>query len=95
MRFWGERAAGLFSGPDPGTTPGGSSWVAAEAYDARGAQVAEAHLSGVDGYEFTASFMAWAARHPVQGTGALGPVGAYGLEALEEGARVAGLERVR
>jgi saccharopine dehydrogenase-like protein len=95
MRFWGERAAGLLSGPEPGTTPGGSSWIAAEAYAPDGTQLSEVHLSGVDGYEFTASFMAWAARHPVNGTGALGPVEAYGLEALEAGCREAGLERVR
>jgi short subunit dehydrogenase-like uncharacterized protein len=94
MRFWGERAAGLLSGPEPGTTPGGSSWISAEAYAPDGTQLSEVHLSGVDGYEFTASFMAWAARHPVTGTGALGPVEAYGLEGLEAGCRVAGLERV-
>jgi hypothetical protein len=94
MRFWGERAAGLLSGPAAGTTPGGSSWIAAEAYGSDGTQLSEVHLSGVDGYEFTASFMAWAARHPVTGTGALGPVEAYGLEALETGCRAAGLERV-
>jgi hypothetical protein len=94
MRFWGERIAGLVGGPEPGTTPGGSSWIAAEAYDAAGRQLSEVHLSGVDGYDFTASFLAWAARHPVTGTGALGPVQAYGLEALERGAREAGLTRV-
>jgi short subunit dehydrogenase-like uncharacterized protein len=94
MRFWGEKLAGLLSGPEPGTTPGGSSWLAAEAYDASGRQLSEIHLAGVDGYDFTASFMAWAARHPVTGAGALGPVEAYGLDALEDGARIAGLERV-
>ena len=94
MRFWGEQVAGMLSGPEPGTTPGGSSWIAAEAYDAAGSRLSEVHLSGVDGYEFTASFVAWAARHPVTGTGALGPVSAYGLEALEQGAAAAGLERV-
>ena len=57
--------------------------------------MSEVHLAGVDGYEFTASFLAWAAQQPVSGTGALGPVEAYGLERLEAGARLAGLERVR
>ena len=53
------------------------------------------HLAGADGYEFTASFLAWAAQQPVSGAGALGPVEAYGVARLEEGCRVAGLERVR
>ncbi len=94
MRFWGERLAGLVGGPEAGTTPGGSSWIAAEAYDAAGRQLSEIHLTGVDPYDFTASFLAWAARHPVTGTGALGPVQAYGLAGLERGARESGLTRV-
>jgi hypothetical protein len=57
--------------------------------------LSEVHLAGVDGYDFTASFMAWAAQQPVSGAGALGPVEAFGVAALEEGCRVAGLERVR
>ena len=48
------------------------------------------NLAGVDGYEFTASFVAWAAQQSVSGVGALGPVGAFGLEAVEEGARRGG-----
>src|SRR3954470_12365062 len=95
MRFFGERALGLLEGPSAGTTPGTRSWIAAEAYDAFGRQLSEIHLAGSDGYDFTASFMAWAARQRTEATGALGPVEAYGLERLEEGARLAGLERVR
>src|SRR3954466_6152926 len=95
MKLAGERALGLLTGPDAGTTPGGRSWIAAEAYDARGNRLSEVHLAGVDGYAFTASFLAWAAQQPVEGVGALGPVEAYGLARLEEGARRAGLERVR
>ena len=94
MRMTGERVLGLASGPEAGTTPGGRSWIAAEAYDGAGRQLSEVHLAGVDGYEFTASFMAWAAQQPVTGSGALGPVAAYGLERLQEGARLAGLDRV-
>jgi short subunit dehydrogenase-like uncharacterized protein len=94
MQFWAEQAAALLRGPEAGTTPGGTSWIAAEAYDAGGAKLSEVHLSGVDAYDFTASFIAWAARHPVLGTGALGPVEAYGLEALEQGAAAAGVTRV-
>ena len=59
------------------------------------ASSSEVHLAGVDGYEFTRGFLAWAAQQPVSGAGALGPVEAYGLERLEQGAREAGLERVR
>ena len=79
-----------------GGEPGGTrSWIAAEAFDASGRPLAVVNLAGVDGYEFTASFVAWAAQQAVSGVGALGPVAAFGLEAFEEGARLAGLERVR
>jgi short subunit dehydrogenase-like uncharacterized protein len=93
----GGRLAALGSGPEPGTTPGGLSWIAAEAFDAGNRRVAEVHLSGADPYDFTASFLAWAARRAagagVEGTGALGPVEAFGLRELEAGCREAGLER--
>ena len=60
--------------------------------------MAEVHLSGVDGYAFTAEFLAWAARAAaggrVQGVGAIGPVAAFGLEELERGCAAAGLSRV-
>jgi short subunit dehydrogenase-like uncharacterized protein len=94
MRMAGERVAGLVPDPEPGTTPGGRSWIAAEAFSASGEQLSEVHLAGVDGYDFTAGFVAWAAQQPVRGTGALGPVEAYGLERLEAGAHEAGLDRV-
>jgi short subunit dehydrogenase-like uncharacterized protein len=94
MRMTGERVLGLASGPAAGTTPGGRSWIAAEAYDSAGRQLSEVHLAGVDGYEFTAAFMAWAAQQRVDGSGALGPVEAYGLDRLLQGARTAGLDRV-
>jgi short subunit dehydrogenase-like uncharacterized protein len=98
LEFAGTRFAELGSGPEAGTTPGGMSWIAAQAYDAFGAQVAEVHLSGADGYAFTADFMAWAARNAAAGraagTGAIGPVEAFGLEALERGCADAGLSRI-
>jgi short subunit dehydrogenase-like uncharacterized protein len=95
MRMAGERVLSLVGGPEAGTTPGGRSWIAAEAYDGAGRQLSEVHLAGVDAYEFTAGFVAWAAQQDVDGAGALGPVAAFGLERLEAGAAVAGLERVR
>jgi hypothetical protein len=74
------------------------SWIAAEAYTASGEPLASVRLKGADGYDFTASFLAWACRRAagegVDGVGALGPVQAFGLPVLEEGVRAAGLERV-
>ena len=97
LQFAGSRLAGLASGPEPGTTPGGSSWIGAIAYDAQGHELAEVNLSGADGYAFTAEFMAWAARTAaagrLAGTGAIGPLEAFGLEQLERGCRQAGLTR--
>jgi short subunit dehydrogenase-like uncharacterized protein len=94
----GERLAAMAEAPAAGTTPNTLSWIPAIAYDAAGQPLAEVHVSGVDGYEFTASFIAWAARRAaaqgVDGTGALGPVQAFGLDALEEGCAAAGIERV-
>ena len=90
--------AGLASGPEAGTTPGTASYIVAEAYGPDGDQLAEVHLSGVDGYAFTAGFLAWAARRAahadVEATGATGPLEAFGLEALERGCDEAGLRRV-
>ena len=56
MRFVGRAGrSALAPGPEPGTTPGGRSWIAAEAFDAAGASCREVHLAGVDGYDFTAA----------------------------------------
>lgn len=99
LRATGERLVGLTGSPEPGTTPGGLSWVTAVAYSPAGDELAQAQLSGVDGYEFTAAFIAWAARRAaasgVRGGGAIGPLAAFGLEALERGCAEAGLTRVR
>jgi hypothetical protein len=50
-----------------------------------------------NGYTFTADILAWgamtAAADGVEGTGARGPVSAFGLDTLEAGARQAGLAR--
>ena len=56
------KLASMGDAPAEGTTPGGLSWIAAAAYDAAGEQLAEVHLSGADGYDFTAGMLAWAAR---------------------------------
>jgi short subunit dehydrogenase-like uncharacterized protein len=95
MRAAGERIADMAGGPEPAS---GISWIAAEAYDGEGHRLSQVQLSGAEPYSFTAGFLAWAARRAaaegIEGTGALGPVQAFGLSELEEGCREAGLERV-
>jgi hypothetical protein len=67
------------------------------AHDVGGRELAQVHLRGPDPYTLTASLLAWgaerAASSGVRATGALGPVDAFGLEALREGASAAGLRR--
>ena len=96
----GERLVSLAGAPEPGTTPDTLSWIAAVAYDPLGEPLAEVHVTGTDAYDFTASFMAWAAQRAAGGNrphvvGAAGPVEAFGLDALEEGCAEAGLSRLR
>ena len=83
-------------GPDPGTTPGTTSHIAGVAYDAGGRPVAEVHVGGADAYDFTARFLAWAARRAADGgvaaIGAAGPVTAFGLDGLREGCAASGIE---
>ena len=74
-----------------------SSHIVAIAYDAAGRELAEVHVTGVDGYTFTGRMLAWGAERAaaggLQGTGALGPVDGFGLVALTDGCRWAGLEQ--
>ena len=91
MKAAADRVAGVTGGPEPGN---GVSWVVAEAYDEGGDRLAAVELSGPEPYGLTADLIAWAAQQPVDGAGALGPVRAFGVEALEEGCRQAGLVRV-
>ena len=95
----GERLVSLAGAPEAGTTPESLSWIPAIAYDAAGEPLAEVHVTGTDGYDFTASFIAWAAQRAAggnrpQAVGAVGPVEAFGLEALEQGCAAAGLRSV-
>jgi short subunit dehydrogenase-like uncharacterized protein len=74
-----------------------TSRIVAAAYDSGGSLLTEVHLSGGDPYDFTAGILAWGACHASQGmnaTGALGPVGAFGLSELEAGCATAGIARV-
>ena len=96
----GERLVSLAGAPEAGTTPDSLSWIVAIAYDAAGEPLSEVHVTGTDGYDFTASFIAWAAERSAGGNrpkvaGAVGPVEAFGLDALEQGCAEAGLRRSR
>ena len=63
-----------------------------------GTVLAEARLEGVNGYDVTAASWPGARRPPraggLQGTGALGPVDGFGLDALQAGCAEAGITRV-
>jgi short subunit dehydrogenase-like uncharacterized protein len=94
----GKAVKGSTGGPDADLRSKSRSAIVAEATDARGGVIGRARLEGVNGYDFTAGMLAWGAHAAAGGrlraTGALGPVAAFGLEALQEGARSAGIERV-
>jgi len=88
---------GSSGGPDAVERARSGSHVVAAAYAANGAQLAEATLTGVNGYDFTGRILAWGAQRALDGglngTGALGPVDGFGLETLEVGVAEAGIER--
>jgi short subunit dehydrogenase-like uncharacterized protein len=89
---------GSSGGPDAATRARSRSHVTAVASNAAGAPLATVHVEGANGYDFTADMLAWAADRAsdggLRGAGALGPVEAYGLDALREGCAEAGLTRV-
>lgn len=84
--------------PDPVALAQVTSNVIGTARDVSGAALAEVRLVAGDPYQLTAGLLAWAAQraaeHGVSGPGALGPVEAFGLDALEAGAAEAGLRRL-
>jgi hypothetical protein len=98
-RLWDAAAArlvkGSTGGPDAAARAKSGSHVVAIAYDESGAELAEVHVAGVDGYTFTGKILAWgaerAAAGELEGTGALGPADGFGLDALVEGCRQAGI----
>lgn len=71
------------------------SHTVAVAYDAMGSELSRVVVRGPELYGATAELLAWgavrAAAGKLRGTGALGPVEAFGLEALREGCSSAGL----
>jgi short subunit dehydrogenase-like uncharacterized protein len=86
-------------GPDEAARRATGSYVVAVAAGPGGEPLAEVRLRGPDPYTLTARLLAWGARRAatagLDGTGALGPVAAFGLDALQAGSRAAGLERER
>jgi short subunit dehydrogenase-like uncharacterized protein len=97
VKLAGERLVkGSTGGPDADARAKAGSHVVAVAYDGAGRELAEVHLVGVDGYTFTGRMLAWGAQRAaeggLQGSGALGPVDGFGLVALTDGCRWAGLD---
>ena len=88
---------GSTGGPDAAQRAKTGSHVQAIAYDAAGRELAHVVLEGPNGYTLTGDFLAWgaarAAAGELRGTGALGPVDAFGLDELEAGCTEAGLKR--
>jgi short subunit dehydrogenase-like uncharacterized protein len=92
----GEKLAkGSTGGPDEAARSRSGSHIVAIAYDDTGHELSEVHVTGVDGYTFTGRMLAWGAERVaaggLQGTGALGPVDGFGLEALTDGCAHAGI----
>jgi short subunit dehydrogenase-like uncharacterized protein len=85
--------------PDAGERARGGVHVVGMAYDAHGNQLTEVHMSGIEGYEFTAGILAWGAdrvaTRGIDKAGALGPIEAFGIDAVEAGCREAGVSRVQ
>jgi len=90
---------GSSGGPDAASRARGRCTVVAEARDASGSLLERVQLDGPDGYDFTFGILAWAAMtaadEGLQGTGALGPVQAFGLARLVEAAASIGLEQTQ
>lgn len=86
----------LPDGPTPEQVAGVRTQVVAEAFDAYGTLLGSARVDGPEAYAMTADLLAWgalrAAEHGVGGVGALGPVEAFGLDALLDGAATAGIQ---
>jgi len=93
----GRLVKGSTGGPDAAARAASRSHVQALAYDAAGRMLTRVILEGPNGYTLTAAFLAWGASNArergLAGSGALGPVDAFGLDELEAGCAEAGLSR--
>jgi short subunit dehydrogenase-like uncharacterized protein len=97
-----QRLAGFVGGrvavePSQATLERARTHTVAEVRDAAGELVSRVQVSGPEAYGLTAALLAWGATRAgeqgVLGRGALGPVQAFGLDALTAGAAEAGLVR--
>lgn len=88
---------GSTGGPGAESRARTRTWAVAEVSDAADRVLASVTLTGNDAYDFTAGILAWGARTALDGgllgSGALGPVDAFGVDALTVGAAEAGFRR--
>ena len=88
--------SGSSGGPDAQARAGSRSIICAVTYDRAGKQLSSVRLKGPNGYDLTADFLAWGAEQVSAGkvttSGALGPVQAFGLDALTAAAAEYGLK---
>jgi short subunit dehydrogenase-like uncharacterized protein len=91
-------APGSTGGPSQERRAAARTLVIAEALDSAGGRLTEVVLEGPSPYDLTAELLAWgaiqAAVGEMTGPGVLGPVQAFGLEALEKAAADIGLQRI-
>jgi short subunit dehydrogenase-like uncharacterized protein len=94
-RAVGRLVKGSTGGPDAQARARTGSIAVAEAVDGAGSVLARVRLRGPNGYSYTGDMLAWAAERALAGdvreTGALGPVEAFGLDALRNGNASIGL----
>lgn len=95
-----DRATGEVTGQGPSADKraGARTVVVARTTDGVGRELSRVRVEGPSPYDLTAELLAWTAAMlatgRTDGTGALGPVDAFGLAALESGCRDMGLARV-
>lgn len=81
-------------GPSEEERDNSGAYVVGIAYDSAGRALATAELQGVNVYTYTAGILAWGAEQALKGnikaSGSVGPVAAFGLDALIAGNREAG-----
>ena len=86
---------GSTGGPDAESRTRSLSLIVAESRSASGGLIHRVEMNGPNGYDFTARILAWASvaasRGAITQSGALGPVAAFGLDALRAAAEDAGL----
>lgn len=94
LRRLARSRSGSSGGPDEASRAASRTHVLAVARDAEGKVLRRARLDGPDAYDLTAHYLAWgatrAAAGETGGTGALGPVQAFGLQPLLAATRAAG-----